>query len=483
MSNRNSEGYHKEYIAKKRAEAKALGVLTQSDYITKKNNILKRLFNGCNSSIKTIQSVNLTMDDLHKYSELYNKDLKNINVNVMSILTNPKKDQLFTKDEFIKYADSPSTAQSYWSRINNIKEIIETFDDNELIKKIQENPRDICDKIYNIKKDQTHDFINSIIFIINHFENIHIDDEVRDIYITTSKEYLKNKTNKKINYKYAWDYIVKLRTTLDKGFKYFIVSLYSLIPPMRDDFGLVKIAQNDTNINTTDNFYIIDKGEFIFNHYKTSRKYGTIRFIAPKLLQNIINESLEKNPRDYLITKNENKTNVPYGVGNKYGKISNIIKDLFIDEDLRINDFRHAYESYIVQYGLDFTYEEKQTINKIMAHNSNQRESYACGKLRSIPLFMDNIDMTNDTVQRLSDKTGGFYDIGDKVVEGDPPNQQEPNACENTTSTPLFIDNIDMTNDNVQQLPDKTGDFNDIGDKVIDNEPKKPQKIKIRIKR
>lgn len=56
-----------------------------------------------------------------------------------------------------------------------------------------------------------------------------------------------------------------------------------------------------------------------------------------------------------------------------------------IDDNITLcfNDFRHAFETYIVQYGAEFSLDEKLVINAIMGHDFNQKDYYFRHQIRS----------------------------------------------------------------------------------------------------
>jgi hypothetical protein len=102
-------------------------------------------------------------------------------------------------------------------------------------------------------------YIAPIIFLIRNFDDIKlfIGDEVLKIYVDKLSEYKQQFLYLKLIQTdgiMSWDQIVNLRTKIVPQYKYgfyhLLISLYTCIHPMRDDFGLVKIIANDTHLKT-----------------------------------------------------------------------------------------------------------------------------------------------------------------------------------------------------------------------------------------
>lgn len=87
------------------------------------------------------------------------------------------------------------------------------------------------------------------------------------------------------------------------------------------------ITKTSTKINKSTNPRMVKNNHtFHFNHYKTVKHYGPIKFKAPTYLQNVISGSLERDPRLYLVTKDHNLDQQTYsectlgGITKKYLK-------------------------------------------------------------------------------------------------------------------------------------------------------------------
>lgn len=210
--------------------------------------------------------------------------------------------------------------------------------------------------------------------------------------------------------------IVKLRSQLAQNNpftqKHLLISLYTYIPSIRDDFGNVQLIFDDIEPpDTNGNYYYPRNGRFILNKYKTIGKYGVLDIMFPKQLCDIIAESLNKNPRKYLITIDNNKSqDTLYGKGS--GKLSNLISTSI---NISINDLRHSLETYVHMNRHMFTHDEIKLIDFIMGHSASMALSYVrTGELD--PLQQPNnmyipppFDKTTETslLQSVCDKIGG----------------------------------------------------------------------------
>jgi len=91
---------------------------------------------------------------------------------------------------------------------------------------------------------------------------------------------------------------------------YVLLSCLLLIPPRRSlDYTAFKIR----NVSATnDNFMKTDKkvSSFVFNTYKTSKKYGTQTEVIPKKLATIMKQWIALNPHDYLLMNTKQKNHI-----------------------------------------------------------------------------------------------------------------------------------------------------------------------------
>jgi len=146
---------------------------------------------------------------------------------------------------------------------------------------------------------------------------------------------------------------------------YIILSLYSglYIPPRRaKDYTEFKIR----NINTEKDNYM-DKNEFVFNEYKTSKTYAQQRVEIPKALKTIINKWIKINPTEYLL----------FDIHQQ--KLSNVTLNQRIEKivgkKMGVNGFRHTYMSEKYQSSIQ-TNKDMNEDFKNMGSSMHQKEVY-----------------------------------------------------------------------------------------------------------
>lgn len=160
-----------------------------------------------------------------------------------------------------------------------------------------------------------------------------------------------------------WSDYVNLRQQLGKtdpfSTKYLILCMYTLIPPVRDNYGRVYIVYDAENIPECEyNLYYPETGRLILREYKTDKFCGIIDESLPGKLREIINKSLEMFHRKYLVTRDCSPEQL-YDE-NKGGKPSSIITSRFFD--FSINDLRHSFETYVYQFHNKFLFAELKLI-------------------------------------------------------------------------------------------------------------------------
>lgn len=112
---------------------------------------------------------------------------------------------------------------------------------------------------------------------------------------------------------------------------YMILSLYTLIPPRRNkDYCLMRVVNTFTPDETTSDFNYYDccKKKFIFNNYKTAKKYGRFDIAVPRTLQLVINKYLKHRAYKFPVDDNDNKPFLIKPDGKALDKSNDITKVL-----------------------------------------------------------------------------------------------------------------------------------------------------------
>ena len=137
-----------------------------------------------------------------------------------------------------------------------------------------------------------------------------------------------------------WSTIIKKRDEEGKKKKYLnhlVLSLYTYIAPRRiKDFLLLNIthSKKDTE-DLNNNWYLIPEKTFVFNNYKTSKKYKAQHIKAPNKLHDIIMNYVEYRG------KKDGDSLLDY---HNYLQIHHKLKSLLATS---VDNIRHSYINYI----------------------------------------------------------------------------------------------------------------------------------------
>lgn len=231
------------------------------------------------------------------------------------------------------------------------------------------------DDLINIFK--SHDMSNSQIYSILGLLRCtcvvcNLDDKVKDIVYTLYHDYNKISKNDQYNHrtttKWTTDSLIEFNKSLQiDSYKTMnvklLIGLYTLIPPLRNDYNNVKIVTE--NIDT--NFYNTITGELMVYSTK-SKKYHSV--IVPVELKDIITETLTFMPRDYLFVTQHKK---PFSnTCNMYNTLIKLLRTSINDDTFTINTFRHLYATK----SFTGTVQDRVAAQEGMLHNAQNHLRY-----------------------------------------------------------------------------------------------------------
>jgi len=152
---------------------------------------------------------------------------------------------------------------------------------------------------------------------------------------------------------------------------YLIVSLYTLMPPVRLDYAEMKVATAEPE-KPECNYLIMNKNPYFhLTQYKTAKKYGASRLPIPKPLLDIIKEWLEMNDsEDFLISPNSNKPMPPWELGQT---IIRVFKK-HLDKDVGVNVLRHSHATWLRRN--EMSLKESKELAKAMQHSVGMSQLY-----------------------------------------------------------------------------------------------------------
>lgn len=298
-------------------------LLSKKDNLTKSSKVqyismLKTLNNGKTpKSLKYLKSVKKISDILKDKSE------------------NTRKSYYACLVSMLKLNDDPEYEKAlkiYTKNMNDLNKKSNMFEDkNEITEKQKENWLTLSEveKVYN-----------------------ELEKQVKKI---------KPEDNTKKSYKTLLDFT--------------ILSLYLLNPPRRNkDYTQMNLILKDNNdLPKTFNYYNPKTSEFIFNTYKTSKKYGQQIIKVPKKLKNILDNLISKNPMN---KKDSEYLTVPLFMQSNKKRITSdyITKSLnrIFDKKISSSMLRHIILSE--KFG-DLLKQQKKFASE-MAHGLNMQKAY-----------------------------------------------------------------------------------------------------------
>jgi hypothetical protein len=200
----------------------------------------------------------------------------------------------------------------------------------------------------------------------------------RQVKSTVTAFYDSNKpTDKQKEGVVAWEQVLQKREELSKqsygSREHLLLSMYTYIPPLRQDFNHIKIYTKTPRVDTG-NYIVLNKKvkKLVMNDYKTSNIYGRFEKTLPEPLVEVIKASLNSLPREFLFTDVEGQ---PYTEANSFTVFSNrALKQAFNNNKISVSMLRHSFIS-----SQDFntlTEGEKKTLARDMGHSVAQQGQY-----------------------------------------------------------------------------------------------------------
>ena len=158
---------------------------------------------------------------------------------------------------------------------------------------------------------------------------------------------------------------------------YLLLGLFVLQPPTRNDYAEMKVltrkeynAMNETEKEAS-NYYIKDtkgKSSFIYNEYKTKKKYGKKERTVPQDLERIINAWLKINDTGYLLIT---RSGTPLTANGITKHLTRIFKKE-VGKNISSSMLRHIYLSS--KYGEEV--KSKKEDAEGMMHSVDQQQDY-----------------------------------------------------------------------------------------------------------
>eukprot|EP00873_Tetraselmis_striata_P027088 jgi/Tetstr1/447352/TSEL_034789.t1 len=168
------------------------------------------------------------------------------------------------------------------------------------------------------------------------------------------------------------------RTMSDAQWKLFvkrllILSLYSLHPPVRQDYGCIRLYK--TKKTHDNNHIVLPSHTLVLTEYKTSHTYGRVESKLPVEVIDILKTSLDLEPRQWLFVKGTNK---PYTHStrdtNAFSVLVNRSMAELVGKPIDVTSIRRAYTTWLADQKLTFA--ERRKVAEIMGHSVIQSMKY-----------------------------------------------------------------------------------------------------------
>jgi len=187
-----------------------------------------------------------------------------------------------------------------------------------------------------------------------------------------------------------WDNIMNMYYTMAKQLdrdnfnsflEFVIISLYVLHPPVRADYANMRVFVDDSYVpaDFKENYCVLQTNpRFVFNQYKTAKKYGQTIVNMNEELHDILLDWMSINPTDYLLVSyvQYKKEYKPFVESALCHRIPLIFKK-YTNIPSTINTMRHSYITYISNSDATLTnLLAKKDNSASMMHSLNMAEGY-----------------------------------------------------------------------------------------------------------
>lgn len=151
--------------------------------------------------------------------------------------------------------------------------------------------------------------------------------------------------------------------------EYLIVSLYTLTPPVRADYGEMEVHTRRDKTRTGNELIWNSKPVFVFRQYKTAKTYGVVELPIPKPLQSVIQDwfnHLGHVPTFLLGEQGTSSNTFAVSVANIFERLTG--------KKIGVSLLRHSFITHT--FPSLKTLKQKQAIATKMLHSRDLQEKY-----------------------------------------------------------------------------------------------------------
>jgi len=189
--------------------------------------------------------------------------------------------------------------------------------------------------------------------------------------------------NKMTKIKKEIDSIKKInRKYIDLYQQYLVLNLYTLLPPLRNDYVLVRIiTDSNENLDEDYNYINLDTKQLLLYKYKTNKHYGLKTIDIPSDLIKIIKdwEKVKKEFYDNKLKHNFMLLNTTNLTCMKHNTLTKFINKIFAPKKVSSTILRKVYLSE--RYPVVHSYAEQLQDSFIMGHSINTQKMVYSKKL------------------------------------------------------------------------------------------------------
>lgn len=151
--------------------------------------------------------------------------------------------------------------------------------------------------------------------------------------------------------------------------QYLVVSLYTLTPPVRADYGAMEVHTRRDKTRTENELIWNSKPVFVFRKYKTAKTYGVVELPVPTPLVEVLREwfALRGGVPQYLLG-DEPMTPNAFAV-----YVARVFK-MYTGKEVGVSLLRHSYITHV--YPTLRSLVQKQQLATRMLHSTNLQEKY-----------------------------------------------------------------------------------------------------------
>lgn len=204
-----------------------------------------------------------------------------------------------------------------------------------------------------------------------------LQDKLNALYAEQTKKEMKQTLTEKQQSNFVkWGDLVAIQQKLAQAQKtdaqwkqYLIVSLYTLTPPVRADYGEMEVHTRRDKSRTGNELIWNSKPVFVFRKYKTAKTYGVVELPIPKPLREVIADWFKHlgNVPKYLLGETSVSSNTfAVSVAETFRKHTG--------KDIGVSLIRHSFITY--SFPSLKTLKQKQDIASRMLHSRDLQEKY-----------------------------------------------------------------------------------------------------------